>query len=352
MAEIGDERLFLGNLDEPRQPSVPFSEEALQRAQQEIMQDQRNCQQIVESGIDAVHRIHKTRAEIEIDAVGFKPVTGNKSAAFDSVVIDPAVIDYLKNQKSISDVVVSAEKNLLDHLPAVTALAGELADIPHVNSLRLRCWQFTYAPDEFSEERIAAITALNRLDPAMPLRVEIETQFIHSSEFSDTHRQLIKRFLSEGITVYNNIMLLSGINDTPEEMMKICYACRQIGIELFQLYVAGLPLQERWNAEQPIDAAAVIDIATSLRRNQSGREIPLYVVRTAAGDADFNLNALFTSTRSNSADMKLLPYTKEYYTEMDPDYTWPERVRGEIEGAPVVEVPGLTVQTNRKFFIR
>lgn len=337
MADIGDEKLFLGNLDEAAASLEPFSEINLSHIQQEIMKDQRNRQEVIPSGLSCLHRIHRTRVEVEIDAP--------------QACLEEA-LDYIRREKLISDVVLAAEINPLDYLDAIAAFAEALYAVPHVNSLRLRAFQFTYAPEQFTDEVISRIAGLNKLSPSMPLRLELETQFIHSSEFNDVHRRIIKQFLASGVTVYNNILLLAGVNDSPGEMMNICYACRQIGIELFQLYTAGIPVQERWNRERPIDASAVIVIATHLRRNQSGREVPLYVVRTAVGDADFNLNAHIVASRDDSVDMRLDSYSLEYFTGMQEGFSWPAEVCGEIDGHPVVRVPGLKVASNEKFFIQ
>ncbi|PTN34431.1 hypothetical protein, partial [Desulfonatronum sp. SC1] len=184
-----------------------------------------------------------------------------------------------------------------------------------------------------------------------PTRLELETQFVHSSEFRLVHGEIIRRLLANGVTVYNNIALLSGINDSPEEMKRICYNCRQIGIELQNLYVAGLPVQEEWNRDRPVEATTVIDLATHLRRHESGREVPLYVVRTLLGDADFNLNARIVVANADHVLMRLLCVTKKAMRDIDPDFDWPEGVT-EQDGHPVVPVRGLTARTNRDFFMR
>jgi L-lysine 2,3-aminomutase len=362
MADIGDEQLFLGPFAEEPQPPVPFSRSRLRAAQEAILRDQRIPQGIVAAGIPGLWRIHETRVEADAgDADSFRKQ-----------------IEYVSSDPAITDVVLSARAGLLPCLEQVEHWAAELEGIPHINALRLRSLGFAYSPEEYDEETVKRIAGLNRLRAADPLRVELETQFIHSEEFSQHHAGLIARFLSRGVTVYNNILLLSGINDDAEEMKRICYSCRQIGIELYNLYVAGLPVQEELNADYPVDASRIIRIATELRRHQSGREIPLYTVRTLLGDADFNLNALFTGDNSFPRDggfpgdggstgggsssenggtrgpayLRLPSYGLEYFRRLDPAYRWPQGVRTDSDGSPVVPVAGLAVRTNRDFFLR
>jgi lysine 2,3-aminomutase len=335
MARIGDESLYLGNLLEPALPVQAFDPDALSRVQEIIRRDTRIMQSIVPTGLASLQRTHLTQAEVDI-------------AAHDDA---QAIVDYIRANPDITDVVLAAEGRILDYLPEVRAFAETLQSIAHVTALRLRSLMFAYEPEAYTDEVIVELIALNALDPAAPTRLELETQFIHSSEFRLVHGEIIRRLINNGITVYNNIALLAGINDTPEEMKRICYNCRQIGIELQNLYVAGLPVQDEWNRDSPIDATTIIDIATHLRRHESGREVPLYVVRTGLGDADFNLNARIVQAGDKQVFLRLACCSLDLFRGMDQHFSWPEGIR-EDRGRPVVPVAGLTVRTNAAFFIR
>ena len=48
------------------------------------------------------------------------------------------------------------------------------------------------------------------------------------------------------------------------------YACRAAGIEFHHLYVAGLPVQERWNRDFPVDLYDVVDIAKNIKPSHRG----------------------------------------------------------------------------------
>ncbi|TVQ99115.1 MAG: hypothetical protein EA399_08590 [Desulfovibrionales bacterium] len=333
MAQIGDESLFFGSLSQDAPRARDFDPQELGRVQQLICRDQRIRQSIVPTGIKALQRVHRTQVEVDVSA--------NREM--------PAILEYIQANPEISDVVLAAEDRILNHLSGVQAYARALRSLSQVTALRVRSLMFAYEPEAFTSEVIEELIALNHLDPAGPTRLELETQFVHSSEFRLVHGELIRRLLAKGVTVYNNIALLSGINDSPEEMKRICSNCRQIGIELQNLYVAGLPVQEEWNRNNPVEATTVIDLATHLRRHESGREVPLYVVRTTFGDADFNLNARIVAVHDDHVLMRLLCVTKKAMRDIFSDFDWPEGVE-EQNGHPVVPVRGLTAHTNRDFF--
>jgi hypothetical protein len=343
LADIGEEQLLIGPFAEEPEPPEAFSSSRLQRVQEEILRDQRVRQSVIPTGVAGLQRIHATRVELDVEA------ERDQHAQYAYIAADPA----------ISDVVLSARRGLMELFDRAEEWAQLLEALPHVNALRLRSLTFAYEPGEYSEEILQRIIAMNRLRVTNPLRVELETQFVHSSEFSPQHAGLIGRLLAGGVTVYNNILLLAGINDDEEEMKRICYSCRQIGIELYHLYVAGLPVQLRNNGPRPVDASRVIRIATALRRHQSGREIPLYTLRTPLGDADFNQNARFVKPEGEAGGgdreseppyMRLGSYDLAYFRQMDPDYRWPAGVRELPDGRPAVPVPVLKIRSNRDFF--
>jgi len=335
MAKIGERSLFLGQMSQPPEPAQEFTPDALAQVQRIICHDQRIARSIVPTGMPSLHRTHLTQVEVDV-------------AAHEDM---PAILEYIRAHSAVSDVVLTAQDKILDYLPQVHAYVQALLAISHVTALRLRSLMFAYEPESYTDAVVDELIALNALHPAAPTRLELETQFIHSSEFRLVHGNMISRLLAHGITVYNNIALLAGINDTPDEMMRICYNCRQIGIELQNLYVAGLPVQDEWNGQTPIDATRIIDLATHLRRHESGREVPLYVVRTRLGDVDFNLNAHIVGFEANRVFLRLTSFDQAFFARINPAFTWPEEVR-EDNGRPVVAVQGLTVATNHHFFVR
>ena len=97
-----------------------------------------------------------------------------------------------------------------------------------------------------------------------------------------------------------------------------------------------------------MDIADVIDIATGVRRDGSGREIPRYIILTELGEVDFGLTSKIIGPNDNLS-LKLLPYDLDYFKGMDPDYDWPEHIKIDADGKPVIPVTGLKNSSN--FFI-
>jgi len=216
----------------------------------------------------------------------------------------------------------------------------QIGDIHHVNAVRLRSQKFNYQPEIYTRGVLDLLGGLNRLTVANPMRLEIETQFLHSNELKPVHEKLTRALNNKGIIVYSNTPLLATVNDTADKIHSLAFGLRQMGIEFHHIYVAGYPLQREWGTKHSVDLQDVIDIATRVRRDGSGREIPRYVMLTELGDVDFGLTSKISA---DNGQMRLtsLPYTLDYYKRLDSEYTWPEHVATDEHGHPVVPVSGL-----------
>ncbi len=322
MAQIGDPDLFLGS----RTPPVSNKEaavlpDALKVLQNEAVADQSITGSIVSTGAPGVSRLHETRVAVDVE-------TGD------------ANLSYIRKDPSITDVVFASRSDALEHLDLIAQHIRKLKQLSHVNAVRLRSIQLNYASELYTRPVIDRLGDLNDLSVTSPQRLEIETQFLDANEIRPEHAALIRELVNRGVTVYNNTPLLTGVNDSPEAIHALAYGLREVGLEFHHLYVAGTRLQRYWNIDRPIDVARVIDIASQVRKDGSGREIPRYIIKTGLGEVDFGLTSRLVSNNGRIR-VTLKPYDLTYYQNMDPKFAWPAGVEEGIDGHPLVRVPGL-----------
>ncbi len=326
MARIGDESLFLG----PRPVEAKGGRIRKQENKDEVTPLLQTCSgiatSIVPTGSESIARVHETRVEID-------------AAATDEDIA------YIRRDAHITDVVIVSRTDAIDVLNGVKRIVRELEQIPHVNAVRLRSPHFNSFPGRYTPAVVDALGAMNRLTMVNPLRLEIEAQFLVADEVGPVHGRLTRQLNNRGITVYCNTPLLGGINDTPSAIHELAYACRQAGIEFHHLYVAGLAVQEQWNGKHPVHLSDVIDIATRVRREGSGREIPRYIVRTILGEVDFGLSSTIEG-RGPDLSVKLMPYDLAYFDRMAKGFAWPSGVQTDSDGKPIVAVTGLRKNTD------
>jgi KamA family protein len=338
MADIGDDSLFWGSREAISQDGIfpPEQElavneervsEALKQLQEQAMEDQRFRQSVVSTNSSTLFRTHKTRVEFDLDA-DEREIKQN--------------IKYIRDHRAISDVVFSARNDIIDSLYKLSRILKSLEDVYHVTAYRLRSHKFNYVPHQYTRSLIKKLASFNNLAVVNSRRVEIETQFLHASEITPEHGSIVNQLRNHGITVYNNSPLLPFINDSAGEISQICAKCRENSIEFHHLYIAGLPIQQKWEREYPVDISSIINIATYIRRFESGRSIPRLIIRTVLGELDFGLTSRIHGIDDEGRVLiTALPYNLKYFRDMDPDYQWPEGLTFDEQQHPCVRVPGL-----------
>jgi L-lysine 2,3-aminomutase len=325
MAQIGDESLFLGARPLRLGGGMTAQPATAETVLPMVFEAEGIAPSVFQTGSTSLSRVHETRVEI-----------------------DPEAMDedlfYIRGDERITDVVVVSRSDAVDCLSQIRRIVRALDETPHVNAVRLRSLAFNYRPQRYTPAMIDQLAALNRLTMVNPLRLEIETQFLVADELRPEHTRLTRKLNNRGITVYANTPLLGRINDTPEAIHQLAHGCRRAGIEFHHLYVAGLPVQNRWNVDHPVALYDVVDIATRVRREGSGREVPRYIIRTPLGEVDFGLSSTVVG-QNEALSVKLLPYDRTYFTAMDPKFTWPSNVVEDADGRPIVPVVGVQKTT-------
>lgn len=327
MAKIGDDSLLIGNRPSRlATKNVAATDAQIQALKKDLTTTCQTRFSMVDTGLEGIARLHETRVLVTADQAGEKEMA------------------YIAADFRITDVVISAGGDAVDHLYDIARIIRCLQDISHVNAVRLSSMAFALTPEAYTLGVINTLGDLNRLTVVNPLRLEIETWFFQDREVQPLHAAVARRLNNKGITVYANVPLLGGVNDTDTAIHDLAYALRRSGIEFHHLYVAGLPLQSPWNVKHPVDSYDVIDIATMVRREGSGREIPRYIIATSLGEVDYGLTSAFIR-EGHAVKVKLTCYDAAYYRSMDPDFVFPAGVEEAPDGRPVLALPGL-VKTN------
>jgi L-lysine 2,3-aminomutase len=337
--EIGDDALFAG----PRTPSSsPEAHEYKLRKTEEtvagwleVLQSRRLADQreldlnLGSRPAACMARSHPARLELDC-------------AAPDEEI--DAALAYLAGRPEITDVVLSRKDDILTGVSRTLKVLDRVLDTPHVLVGRLRSSSLLYTPQSYSVPVLNRLAGRNKLRIVRPHRLEVEITILHSSEILPDHARIVRELRLRGITVYANTPLLGFINDNEEELLRISYACREVGIEYNNVYVTGTPLQKGWNDEHPIDLNSVVDMATHVRRYGSGREVPRYLVRTPLGEVDYSIAPpIFSVDADRTVRVTLRPHDLDYYRRIDPEFEWPEGVVVDDDGHPSIALAGVSL---------
>jgi L-lysine 2,3-aminomutase len=328
MVEVGDRRWLRG----PR-AAVPRPAPTRSTDPSEIPREIANFRRLERklaagSTAASLQRVHLTRAEVDCSLA---PTDVDE------------VVETLAGWDRVTDIVLwSSGIDPLRQPRRLERLVDRIAALPQITAVRVRSRAATLAPEGLSRRSLEALISRNRPGAVAPLRLELELGVVHHGELSSHHGRLADRLREHGVTVYNSSVLLSGVNLSAREVRAISSACREYGIQVHHLVVAGEPAQRIWNSDRPVHAADAVDIAGELRRVGGGRELPRFVIRTGLGECDLGLTAEPVGVDADGhARVRLLPYTVTRVGEVEPWGVLPDDSEIDPDGRPIVVVPGL-----------
>ena len=122
------------------------------------------------------------------------------------------VLDAIHADSSITEVILSGGDplNLIDS--SLANLAYSLAEIKHVQRLRVHTRLPIVLPTRVNDELLAWLTG-TRLQPVVVVHAN------HANEIDDDVNQALQRLVTAGITVLNQSVLLRGVNDNVQALI-------------------------------------------------------------------------------------------------------------------------------------
>ncbi|MBU1340026.1 MAG: radical SAM protein [Proteobacteria bacterium] len=270
---MGDDALFSGkrSADKPpsKSPEPEISLEEINAIRSCLLTNISLRPSIDQTSSPSISRVHKTCLEMDMGA-------------------DKAAFEYIEQNRAITDVVLHYREDLASAVKTLGHRIEKLKAFSHITCIRLCCRQFNTTPEIFTKSLIEILRKWNDLSISNPVRIEIETWFLLPDEILARHGEIAGKLIQNGVNIYANVPLIRGVNDDPKTIAALAHKLRYSAIEFHHVYVAGLDIQKKYNAGHPVDPQQVIDIASQVRKDCSGREIPLYIVQTPLGEIDFD----------------------------------------------------------------
>lgn len=283
--DMGDDRLFMGERFSQVRTAENKSSDPLKTDPDERMKRTRTARTILENTMamrlpvkpalsQKINRFHKTSVELDI-------CSGDKEML------------YIKANKEITDVVLYGDRTDIAFFEGVEKITGQLKKIDHIVCVRI-CLKL---PDlaGLGDNEIKKIIGLADFSLGRPLRVEVEIWPLVLDDINPQMARTAGCLTDNGVHVYANLPLLQGVNDDPSAMVELAHRLRESDIEFHHIYVAGLPIQNEFEKKTgicPPDGQALIRIASKVRTDCSGREIPLYILQTPSGEQDGDFSVI------------------------------------------------------------
>lgn len=141
-----------------------------------------------------------------------------------------AALDYIRQDSSITEVIFSGGEPLINSDKTLQQLTRSIADIQHVQRLRIHTRLPVVIPQRVTDEMLNWLTE-TRLQPVVVIHTN------HAAEIDEHVIGALAKLRSRGITVLNQSVLLKGINDTLNALKHLSERLFQAGVMPYYLHL-------------------------------------------------------------------------------------------------------------------
>ncbi len=245
--------------------------------------DEVTFQGIHKTGIPCLERMYSDRVAIKLTnrcpaycVFCFRRWTNAKLPEPTLKDLDRAIA-YIKKDKKLSGVLITGGDPLLEP-KKLEYLIGRLRKILHVTDIRVGTRAPLTAP-ELVTPKLIALFKKNR--------IEVGVHFNHPDELTTRSKAALSKLTKAGIRVYNQSVLLKGINDSGPILEKLYRGLRDLGVEIYALYHCD-PIKGALHLRTTIEKG--LEIKRYLRSHATGRINPAYIVDTRIGKVEIGVD--------------------------------------------------------------
>ena len=181
-------------------------------------------------------------------------------------------IEYIRKTPSIRDVVISGGDPLSNSDERLDYIMGSLRKIPHVEVFRLGTRNLVTLPQRVTDD---FCSILKKHGP-----LYVHTHFNHYTECTAEAFKACLKIAEAGCPINNQMVLMKGINDTPEIVKKTNHMMLMMRVRPYYLFQCDMS-QGIGHFRTPIETG--INIIENLRGHTSGMAVPHFVVDAPGG---------------------------------------------------------------------
>ena len=196
---------------------------------------------------------------------------GQKDAATSMDNVEKA-IEYIKNTPQVRDVLLSGGDALMVSDERLEYIIKKLRTIKHVEIVRIGTRTPVVCPQRITPE------LCNMLKKYHP--IWLNTHFNHPQEVTKESAAACARLADAGVPLGNQSVLLRGVNDCVNIMMKLVHELVKMRVRPYYIYQCDLSMGLE-HFRTPVSKG--IEIMEGLRGHTSGFAVPTFVVDAPGG---------------------------------------------------------------------
>lgn len=207
-----------------------------------------------------------------VEKVKFKPNIERWNQAF----------AYLASRPEVEDVVISGgDMYMLPH-HHLKYIGDMLLAIPHIRRIRFASKGPAVMPMKILTDRQWTDTLVAMSDKGRKLHKEVclHTHFNSANEITDISRRAMNLLFERGVKVRNQCVMIRGVNDTPEKMIKMTRMLSYMNVQPYYVYqhdmVSGVE-------ELRTSLATTLEVERHVRGSTAGFNTPTFVTDAPGG---------------------------------------------------------------------
>ncbi|MDB5385994.1 MAG: epmB [Planctomycetaceae bacterium] len=182
-------------------------------------------------------------------------------------------LNVLSNDTTIHEVILSGGDPLMLTDQRLSDLIMRIEAMPHVQRLRIHTRLPIVLPDRVTTRLLEILTG-GRLTPIVVVHAN------HPQELSGRCATVLKTLVRSGCTVLNQAVLLKGVNDNAETLIRLCESLVDLGVLPYYLHQLD---RVQGTAHFEVTEPYGRDLIATLRTRLPGYAVPEYV-REVAGE--------------------------------------------------------------------
>lgn len=181
-------------------------------------------------------------------------------------------LDYIANTLQIRDVLLSGGDALMVSDAKLEYIIKRLREIPHVEIVRIGTRTPVVCPQRITPE---LVNMLKKYHP-----IWLNTHFNHPNEVTPESKAACAMLADAGIPLGNQSVLLRGVNDCTNIMMRLVHELVKMRVRPYYIYQCDLSMGlEHFRTT----VSKGIEIVEGLRGHTSGYAVPTFVVDAPEG---------------------------------------------------------------------
>jgi len=198
-----------------------------------------------------------------------------------------AMLDYVRQHKVIRDVIISGGDPLTLSTSHLESIISRVRRIRHIEIIRIGTRFPVVLPQRIDNE---LCTMLSKYNP-----IWLNTHFNHPHEITPEAEEACDRLLRSGVPVNNQSVLMRGVNDTVETMLRLCQGLLRIKVRPYYLFQCD-EVQGTEHLRTPVEVG--IKIIEGMRGYTSGLAVPTFVVDLSQGGGKIPLQPDYVLART------------------------------------------------------